>query len=140
MEQLQCELESMKAESDNLKSELKVSQIAEQNTANKLVEMKQDYTNHIATILQVGNEEMNYLLYQENTIAALEMNLKTWFLKPASLMWKSLLCGGGNTWFTIDIHRAVQIHWVPDSATTCCQEPACEAKFTLFNRRHHCRR
>ncbi|KAJ3325114.1 hypothetical protein HDV06_004870 [Boothiomyces sp. JEL0866] len=85
VQELQCELESMKIESDNLKSELKVAQIAEQNTARQLVEIKQDYTNHIATILQVGNEDMNYLLYQENTIAALELNLKTWFLKPTSI-------------------------------------------------------
>ncbi|KAJ3315975.1 hypothetical protein HDV04_000183 [Boothiomyces sp. JEL0838] len=125
MEQLQCELESMKAESDDLKSELKVSQIAEQNTANKLVEMKQDYTNHIATILQVGNEEMNYLLYQENTIAALEMNLKTWFLKPASLMWKSLLCGGDTIAEEV-LNDKVRIIWPRDALSPHTQEHVSE--------------
>lgn len=32
------------------------------------------------------------------------------------------------------------ILWVPDSASSVCTNPACGKAFTLFRRRHHCRR
>ncbi|KAK7104589.1 zinc finger FYVE domain-containing protein 21-like [Littorina saxatilis] len=30
--------------------------------------------------------------------------------------------------------------WTPDSTCKVCQNPECQAKFDLFNRKHHCRR
>jgi hypothetical protein len=30
--------------------------------------------------------------------------------------------------------------WIPDQTTKCCMNPQCKVKFTMVNRRHHCRR
>ncbi|KAI9321492.1 hypothetical protein BX666DRAFT_1902650 [Dichotomocladium elegans] len=31
-------------------------------------------------------------------------------------------------------------HWVPDEQADSCQHLSCQTVFTLFTRRHHCRR
>jgi hypothetical protein len=32
------------------------------------------------------------------------------------------------------------VHWQDDSSTNVCTQPGCSTPFTLFNRRHHCRK
>ncbi|KAJ3246408.1 hypothetical protein HDU78_007125 [Chytriomyces hyalinus] len=38
-----------------------------------------------------------------------------------------------------DIHRFSQQHWAPDASVSTCSTSACETKFGLIQRKHHCR-
>ncbi|KAI9329327.1 hypothetical protein BDR26DRAFT_900292 [Obelidium mucronatum] len=38
-----------------------------------------------------------------------------------------------------DLHRFAQDHWAADASTSACSLPSCNARFSVIQRKHHCR-